>query len=499
MQAVTKVLIAVIALLAALLLGAMLLVVLALGADRAGACTGPDSARQPNASREAESTIPAHYLRLYQLTGAKYRIPWVYLAAMGKLESDHGRGVDPGINSGANSAGAAGPMQIGIGGAATDMWSRFKTDGNGDGRYDIYDPADAIAAAARILIEDKGYFKVDPRTAIRRYNGAGPEAERYATRAMQWAEKYAAGNFSVGQDAGTGQSDAAACTPADVSGLVQKIIAFAMAQRGKPYVFGATGPDAWDCSSLIQAAYAAVGITIPRTTFQQWPFGVKITKGTEQPGDLVFFNSGPGTSANNPGHVGMVINPTEGTMIVARCASCRPAIGVQNYKTRRDWMGSTRPLARPDIRAKLGLGSPSDALGRRPGGGKSPLMGNNITATMGAVVQELDQRYGPFPTIGCYRSGAGAQDHALGRACDFMVTTIGRMPSESRRQLGDAVASYTVANARRLNISYVIWKQQIWNIQRPGWRAMNDRGNITQNHFDHVHISVLPGNKDRDR
>lgn len=67
-----------------------------------------------------------------------------------------------------------------------------------------------------------------------------------------------------------------------------------MAPRGKPYVFGATGPDAWDCSSLVQAAYAAVGFAIPRTTFTQWPFGVRIPNNQAQPGDLVFFNAGPG-------------------------------------------------------------------------------------------------------------------------------------------------------------------------------------------------------------
>ncbi|MCR3745281.1 NlpC/P60 family protein [Actinomadura glauciflava] len=81
------------------------------------------------------------------------------------------------------------------------------------------------------------------------------------------------------------------------SATIAKIIAFAVAQRGNPYVFGAPGPDAWDCSSLVQAAYAAVGFAIPRTTLTQWPFGVRIPNNQAQPGDLVFFNSGPGTSS----------------------------------------------------------------------------------------------------------------------------------------------------------------------------------------------------------
>ena len=54
---------------------------------------------------------------------------------------------------------------------------------------------------------------------------------------------------------------------------------------------------------------------------------------------------------------------------------------------------------------------------------------------------------------------------------------------------GDAVAAYAIANAGRLNIKYVIWKPRIW-LPGSGWRGMADRGSPTQNHFDHVHISV---------
>jgi cell wall-associated NlpC family hydrolase len=165
---------------------------------------------------------------------------------------------------------------------------------------------------------------------------------------LDWAEKYVGGDFKVVQANGIDCADND--LPQNASELVQKIITFAMAQRGKPYVFGANGPDAWDCSSLIQAAYRSAGLAIPRTTFEQWPYGVKVGKGKELPGDLVFFNSGPGTSSNSPGHVGMVIG--NGKMIVASCSSCVPAIGVKTYK-RPDWVGVTRPLARPDMQKKV--------------------------------------------------------------------------------------------------------------------------------------------------
>jgi NlpC/P60 family len=81
-----------------------------------------------------------------------------------------------------------------------------------------------------------------------------------------------------------------------------------------PYVFGGNGPCSagYDCSSLVQAAWARAGITIDRTTFDQWGTLHHITPGHERAGDLVFFPGGDGTWAS-PGHVGMVIRP--GVMI----------------------------------------------------------------------------------------------------------------------------------------------------------------------------------------
>ncbi|GAA2444679.1 hypothetical protein GCM10010191_71710 [Actinomadura vinacea] len=124
-------------------------------------------------------------------------------------------------------------------------------------------------------------------------------------------------------------------------------------------------------------------------------------------------------------------------------------------------------------------------------GTRSLITGNLMTPTMRSVVMELDGMFGPFPTIGCTRSGADAQDHGLGRACDFMESGGGRMPSPTAVRHGEQVAQYAVGNARRLGISYVIWRQHIWNVRGGGWRPMSDRGSITQNHYDHVHISVL--------
>ncbi|MFJ2957225.1 NlpC/P60 family protein [Streptomyces sp. NBC_00669] len=76
------------------------------------------------------------------------------------------------------------------------------------------------------------------------------------------------------------------------SGRAAAAIQFALAQRGKPYYRGATGPDSYDCSGLTQAAYHAAGITIGRTTWDQVKDGTAVSKADLRPGDLVFFYSG---------------------------------------------------------------------------------------------------------------------------------------------------------------------------------------------------------------
>ena len=299
-------------------------------------CAGPG--RQPTVSADAQNGIPGGYLRLYRQAGAEYGIDWNVLAGVGKVETGHGTSHLPGVHGGENFAGAGGPMQF-----LAATWKSFAVDGNGDGKKDRYNPADAIPTTARYLKHNGAPERT--KTAIYMYNHSWD----YVNLVLSWAKRYAAGDVQITQ------ADTSTCLPGGggplPGGIVGKIISFAMAQRGKPYVFGASGPNAWDCSSLIQGAYRNAGIAIPRTTFEQWPFGVRIPAGAEQPGDLVFFNSGPGSSPGNPGHVGMVIGA--GRMVVARCSTCVPAITTQPYRTHGGLQGFTRPLAKPGIQAQV--------------------------------------------------------------------------------------------------------------------------------------------------
>jgi peptidoglycan DL-endopeptidase CwlO len=70
----------------------------------------------------------------------------------------------------------------------------------------------------------------------------------------------------------------------------EKAVAFAYAQLGKPYQWGATGPGSYDCSGLAQAAWAAAGVSIPRTTYAQWAALPHIATSAIEPGDLLYYD-----------------------------------------------------------------------------------------------------------------------------------------------------------------------------------------------------------------
>jgi peptidoglycan DL-endopeptidase CwlO len=307
------------------------------GSGSAGQGGSTTTAVQPAASVAGRASIPADYLHLYQQAGKTYGVPWVLLAGIGEVESNHGRTALPGVQSGANAFGAAGPMQIGIGGAAGNTWggspvhpagqpvAGVATDGNHDGTASVYQPADAIAGAAKYLLSHG--VQSNASGAIFAYN----HLASYVQAVLHWAGVYAQGGFAV--TAGTISTAAGALTAAQClasgsagstgggpgSGLIPNqavatVIAFARAQLGKPYLWGGTGPDAFDCSGLVMMAYRAAGIDIPRTSQAQWVWGPRIPPGHEKPGDLIFFAGADGTTTS-PGHVGLVIG--HGLMIEA--------------------------------------------------------------------------------------------------------------------------------------------------------------------------------------
>jgi len=306
-----------------------------------GNCGSGTNAVQPGVSTEAANSIPSDYLKWFQRAGLQYNVPWTILAGIGKVESDDGRTALPGVTAASvsNAFGAAGPMQIGIRGASTNSWggapihpastvvTGVATDEDGDGTASVYDPADAIAGAAKYLVAHG--VQQNAAAAVFAYN----HADWYVQEVLNWASTYAAGGFTVAQVNQTGNNTAG--TAATGTGgqscmgnsqlasfvapneIVSQAVNYAEEQLGKPYLWGGTGPDAFDCSGLTLMAYRAAGVNIPRTSQQQWKGLPHVPAAKVVPGDLVFFAGSDGTRTA-PGHVGIVIS--KNTMIEAYAA-----------------------------------------------------------------------------------------------------------------------------------------------------------------------------------
>jgi membrane-bound lytic murein transglycosylase B len=152
---------------------------LELPARAAPAPRKPAAGCRPTPTRAAAADVPGGYLRLYCKAGARYRIPWPVLAAIGKVESDHGRTRLPGVRSGSNWAGACGPMQIGCvpGSKAGNAWARY-------GHGGPHDPANAIPAAARYLVDHGARRDLD--RALYAYN----HSRAYVAKVRQLARRY---------------------------------------------------------------------------------------------------------------------------------------------------------------------------------------------------------------------------------------------------------------------------------------------------------------------
>lgn len=117
----------------------------------------------------------------------------------------------------------------------------------------------------------------------------------------------------------------------------------------------------------------------------------------------------------------------------------------------------------------------------------------NVKPHVRPVAEEIDAKWDMYVIYGT----GGTQDHTLGLALDFMLYT--RDGRSIRTEVGNEIAAWFVTHSNRLNVSYVIWRQRIWNPSRDpagaswdNWRRMEDRGDPTQNHMDHVHVSFKP-------
>ncbi|RPF35705.1 C40 family peptidase [Streptomyces sp. TLI_185] len=144
--------------------------------------------------------------------------------------------------------------------------------------------SDARELLSKLTAEEKARL-----AAIQKQKEA-EAARKAAELAKQQAAEEKAKEEAAAQDSGS-SSDSGSTSTSDSSYATkaEKALAFARAQIGKPYVWGATGPDSYDCSGLTQAAWKAAGVTLPRTTYDQVNAGTTVSLGDAQPGDLIFF------------------------------------------------------------------------------------------------------------------------------------------------------------------------------------------------------------------
>ncbi|MEU2065372.1 C40 family peptidase [Streptomyces anulatus] len=119
---------------------------------------------------------------------------------------------------------------------------------------------------------------------------AEAEAEERAERASRTSERTTL-SASVGSSDSGSSASAPAPSSSNVSGSAASIVAFAKAQVGDAYVPGGTGPNSWDCSGLVQAAYRTAGIDLPRVSQSQSTFGTQVSLDNLQPGDILYWGS----------------------------------------------------------------------------------------------------------------------------------------------------------------------------------------------------------------
>ena len=250
-------------------------------------------------SPASTAQIPPAMLALYQQAAATCPgLSWTILAAIGTIESDNGQSDLPGVHSGANAAGAVGIMQFE---PSTFAAYDQPVPPGGVNPPSPYDPTDAVFAAARLLCADGAAEGADLSGAVYAYN----HSASYVAEVLALAQTYAS---SPATTAETESSDSAGAVA----------LSWALSQIGTPYVWGGETPGVgFDCSGLVQAAYAVAGVSLPRVAQDQYNATPKLAAGSVlAPGDLVFFGGSP----DSIDHVGLFVGVVRWTERHGRCA-----------------------------------------------------------------------------------------------------------------------------------------------------------------------------------
>jgi cell wall-associated NlpC family hydrolase len=322
-------------------LAAMLLVLgapVAGGVAAVGALVGAAVAApsEPAPASGPVPGVPVSMASLYQAAAVVCPgLPWTVLAAIGTVESDNGQSDLPGVHSGANAAGAEGLMQFE---PATFAAYDEPVPPGGAVPPSPYDPTDAVYAAARLLCANGAAGGADLSAAVYAYN----HSASYVAQVLALAQTYAA---RTAGGAGTGMATAVSATNTGAGALA---VSWALSQIGTPYVWGGEMPGVgFDCSGLVQAAYAVAGVALPRVAQDQYDSTPKLGPGASlAPGDLVFFGGGPASIDHVGLFVGVVGNqdvmvdaPHTGADVRAEAFPATPGAAFGSLL----FVGATRP------------------------------------------------------------------------------------------------------------------------------------------------------------
>ncbi|MEU0058357.1 NlpC/P60 family protein [Streptomyces sp. NPDC006334] len=152
--------------------------------------------------------------------------------------------------------------------------------------------SDARVLLSRLTAQEKARLaEIEKREQQEAARKAAELARQQAAERAAERERSAGSSGSDAPSASSSPSSSSSSPAPDASygTKAAKALAYARAQIGKPYVWGATGPDSYDCSGLTKAAWKAAGVSLPRTTYDQVDAGTTVSLADARPGDLIFF------------------------------------------------------------------------------------------------------------------------------------------------------------------------------------------------------------------
>ncbi|GAA2786937.1 C40 family peptidase [Streptomyces showdoensis] len=141
----------------------------------------------------------------------------------------------------------------------------------------------------------KAKAEADRKAEAEKAEKARAEARERASRTAERTSLSTKSSSSSGSSGAVGGNSASSSDQQVATGSAAAIVAFAKAQVGDAYVMGGTGPNSWDCSGLVQAAYRAAGIDLPRISGDQSSRGTSVSLSNLQPGDILYWGSRSGS------------------------------------------------------------------------------------------------------------------------------------------------------------------------------------------------------------